>query len=140
MSSRTQQVQPGSVEASILKNKSAHSHMPQFLVNSQSIKPSSTFMNLERSQMKFNSYVDMKNGPSTLQKRADQPTLCERNLFSFEHERLQHAKSQPANLTCLEQAKSKLQNPDTSLRQPKDVRDEIKEIRRNLDRYHAHKT
>ena len=49
-------------------------------------------MNLPREKMKFDAYVDLKDGPSTLQKRPHIPTDFEKNpsSFLFELERNDH--------------------------------------------------
>jgi hypothetical protein len=36
------------LDASVARNRSLHAHLPSYLVNSQAIKPSTTFLNLDR--------------------------------------------------------------------------------------------
>ena len=56
----------------------AHSGAPTFAKNSQAIKPSVSFMNLSREQAKIKHFVDLQDGPSSLQKREGVRTLKER--------------------------------------------------------------
>ena len=51
------------------QHRAAHKNVPSYVTNSQSIKPSVSFMNLKREEQVFNHYVDLKDDPSTLQKR-----------------------------------------------------------------------
>lgn len=57
------------------QHKTAHSSAPSYVVNSQVIKPSVSFMNLSRDQAKIKHYVDLMDGPSSLQKRENVPTM-----------------------------------------------------------------
>jgi hypothetical protein len=50
----------------VIRNRSLHAHLPSYLVNSQAIKPSVSFLNLNRQKQVFNHYVDLKAGPSAL--------------------------------------------------------------------------
>lgn len=70
------------LEASVQRNRSLHQHLPSYLVNSAAIKPSTSFLNLERDQIVFNAYVDLQDGPSGVQKRLNVPTMMERTEFA----------------------------------------------------------
>ena len=52
------------LDESVMRNRSLHAHLPSYLVNSQSIKPTTSFLNLDRSKQVFNHYVDLQAGPS----------------------------------------------------------------------------
>lgn len=54
------------METSMMQHRTAHSRLPNYLVSSQSIKPSVSFMNLSRDQTKINHFVDLHDGPSSL--------------------------------------------------------------------------
>lgn len=47
------------LDASVARNRSYIAHLPDYLVNSQSIKPSVSFLNLNREKMVFNHYIDL---------------------------------------------------------------------------------
>lgn len=50
---------PADLEASVARNRSLHAHLPSYLIDSQAIKPTTSFLNLTRDQMVFNDYVDL---------------------------------------------------------------------------------
>ena len=85
-----------------MQHRTAHSNAPSYAKNSQSIKPSVSFMNLGRDQMKLNHYVDLQDGPSSLQKRA-MPTLNEKSKtpLLYENERDEHMRSTTHNMDTL---------------------------------------
>ena len=58
--------------------KSSGSKMPNYLLSTQSIKPTYSFIGLGRDEQKLNHYVDLQDGPSSLQKRDGIPTLYEK--------------------------------------------------------------
>ena len=68
------------------------SNAPVFTKNSSAIKPSVSFMSLGRAQMKVKHYVDLHDGPSSLQKRVGIATIQESSTspLPFESERKQH--------------------------------------------------
>jgi len=67
-------------------------------------------MNLSREQSKLKHFVDLKDGPSTLQKRPDQPTMKEKNKTPtvYESERSNHIKSTNQNMETLKDIRSAL--------------------------------
>ena len=62
----------------MMQHRTAHSQVPSYVKNSQAIKPSVSFMNLSRDQTKVKHFVDLQDGPSSLQKRDGVPTMKER--------------------------------------------------------------
>ena len=105
--------QTSDFEASVAKNRSVYSHLPSYLINSQAIKPSVSFLNLTRDKMVFNQYVDLQDGPSGIQKRPNIPTSFERSNSNsiFESERVNHLQSSPDKIGLLNSARSKLYDP-----------------------------
>lgn len=130
------------LEASVARNRSIHAHLPSYLVNSQAIKPSTSFLNIDREHQVFNQYVDLYDGPSGIQKRLDIPTLQERNShLVFETERKSHIAASTQNIDQLNSARSKLYNDASpKLRYPSQARQEIAEVRDALKSYKAFKT
>ena len=53
-------------ETSMMQHRTAHSRLPNYLVSSQHIKPSISFMSQGRAQQKMNHFVDLQDGPSSL--------------------------------------------------------------------------
>jgi hypothetical protein len=47
------------METSMMQHRTAHQSLPNYVTNSQAIKPSVSFMNLSRDQQKLNHYVDL---------------------------------------------------------------------------------
>lgn len=78
-----------------LRHRSLYKNVPQFSVDHKSIKPSVSFINLDREQTKFTDFIDLKEGPSSLQKRPSIPTTNELNpdSYLFERERVTHQHS-----------------------------------------------
>ena len=66
-------------ETTMMQHRTAHSSAPNYAKNSAAIKPSVSFMNLSRDKTVINHFVDLADGPSTLQKRDGVPTLREKN-------------------------------------------------------------
>ena len=64
--------------ASVLKHSTAEG-MVSYTRNSNAIKPSVSFMNLSRDQAKLKHFVDLQDGPSSLQKRDQVATLKEKS-------------------------------------------------------------
>ena len=63
-----------------------HANLPSYLVNSSAIKPSNSFLSPERDNVKFTAFVDLMDGPSSLQKRSNIPTLYEKDQASSIYE------------------------------------------------------
>ena len=90
----------------MMSTKTAASNAPNFAKNSSAIKPSVSFMNLSREQMKIKHYVDLQDGPSSLQKRDGIPTIQEKSKtpLLYESERKDHmdrTESNRMNLTSI---------------------------------------
>ena len=62
----------------MLKHSTAEG-MVSYTRNSNAIKPSVSFMNLSRDQAKVKHFVDLQDGPSSLQKRDQVATLKEKS-------------------------------------------------------------
>lgn len=79
----------GANQAAMMMQRSAHTGAPSYAKNSASIKPSVSFMNLSREQTKINHFVDLQDGPSSLQKREGVATLREKSAapLVYENER-----------------------------------------------------
>ena len=98
-------------------------------------------MNLSREQSKLQHFVDLQDGPSSLQKRDGVPTLKEKCVtpLIYENERNQHLKSTTANMNTLKQIRTALFNDDPNqphsavtsqtLRTPKEARKEVETLR-----------
>lgn len=92
--------------------RDGHRNVPSYITNSQSIKPSVSFMNLKRDEQVFNAYVDLKSSPSTLQKRPDIPTSMERSegRSMYESERDEHLAQSKTQIGKLNSVRDKLFN------------------------------
>ena len=66
------------METSMMQHRTAHSNLPSYLVNSQTIKPSISFSGLARNEVRQNHFVDLNDGPSTLQHRQGVQTFKEK--------------------------------------------------------------
>ena len=126
----------------MMQHRTAHSRLPNYLVNSQSIKPSVSFMNLGREQQKINHFVDLQDGPSSLQKRPGIPTVKEQGGASlpYERERSEHLSTMTDKLSQLDKARSTLftfagQDSKMSLTTPSAKRAELAEIKQQLTAY-----
>ena len=130
------------METSIMQHRTAHSSLPSYVTNSQAIKPSVSFMNLARDQQKLNHFVDLYDGPSTLQSRFNVKTQKDKSPESqsiYEKERDSHLDKRNNSLSFLNDARTALYGGDgeeagsharkASLRQPKEARDEIVKIK-----------
>ena len=98
-------------ETTMMQHRTAHSSAPHYAKNSAAIKPSVSFMNLSRDKTVINHFVDLADGPSTLQKRDGIPTLKERNGSSplvYESERKLHLETSAANIKKLKDIQSTL--------------------------------
>ena len=82
-------------ETQMMQHRTAHSGAPSYTKNSQHIKPTTSFMNLSREQTKLKHFVDLQDGPSSLQKREGVPTMKERSQgpLVFEAERENHIRN-----------------------------------------------
>ena len=58
-----------SMNKSAISNKKGKSHITSYMSNSSQIKPSISFMSMKREDQKQANYVDLYDGPSSLQKR-----------------------------------------------------------------------
>lgn len=103
--------------------------MPNYITNSQAIKPSVSFLNLKRDEQVFNHYVDLASSPSTLQKRPSVPTSHERSGAPsyYENERTVHLDQMKDNLGQLGKLRSTLYEAEKKpLRSPLEKRNEVK--------------
>jgi len=105
--------EPNSVDsgnATQMKHLTVHSGAPSFAKNSASIKPSVSFMNLSREQTKINHFVDLQDGPSSLQKREGIATLREKSTtpLLYESERQKHLGMQNQHSKMLTEIRSAL--------------------------------
>jgi len=118
---------------SVLRNRSLVQSQAAYNHNADQIKPSHSFRNLPRDKLVFDKYVDLYDGPSSLQKRDGVPTVKEQvkssDQFIFELERINHLKEAPNQVKDLETIKDKLYSEaatrDQALRSPIDSRREI---------------
>ena len=121
-----------------------HAHLPSYLVNSQAIKPSVSFLNLNRQKQVFNHYVDLQEGPSGMQKRPDIATDFERTSQSiWQEERNKHSDMQGKQVSQLSDARKTMYGSDAQapgLKSPKQMREEIKEVKNQLESYKQFKT
>ena len=125
----------------MMQHRTAHSGAPSYAKNSQAIKPSVSFMNLSRENTKLKHFVDLQDGPSSLQKRDGVPTLKEKCVtpLIYENERSNHLKSTSSHMGTLKQIRTALFNDDPSnphsavmsqtLRTPKEARKEVETLR-----------
>ena len=98
-------------------------------------------MNLSRENTKLKHFVDLQDGPSSLQKRDGVPTLKEKCVtpLIYENERSNHLKSTSSHMGTLKQIRTALFNDDPSnphsavmsqtLRTPKEARKEVETLR-----------
>jgi hypothetical protein len=97
---------------------------------------------MDREHPQQASYVDLQDGPSSLQKREQYPTLKEQSpghpLF-FETEREKHSKELSMRSEGLRRAQAALKY-DKGLRSPKEKREELLEIKTELEGFNAMKT
>ena len=95
------------METSMMQHRTAHSNLPPYLVNSQTIKPSVSFIGLARNDVKLKHYVDLQDGPSSLQHRPGIPTFKEKfdQPTVFETERKQFDETKTNNIQMLENAR-----------------------------------
>jgi hypothetical protein len=73
-------------ETTMMQHRTAHSGAPSYVKNSQAIKPSVSFMNLSREQSVIRHFVDLQDGPSSLQKRDGILTLKEKSTAPLFYE------------------------------------------------------
>ena len=66
------------METSMMQHRTAHQRLPSYMISTQAIKPSVSFRSLGRDQVNITHYVDLQDGPSTLQKRKGIPTAKEK--------------------------------------------------------------
>ena len=71
----------------MMQYRTAHSGAPSYAKNSQAIKPSVSFMNLSREQSKLRHFIDLQDGPSSLQKRDGVPTMKEKSVTPLIYEK-----------------------------------------------------
>ena len=97
-------------ETQMMQHRTAHSGAPSYTKNSQHIKPTTSFMNLSREQCKINHFVDLQDGPSSLQKRQGVPTLKEKssNPLIYESERKSHIEASGKNMAALKDIQTAL--------------------------------
>jgi hypothetical protein len=141
--------EPGSIddkditmETSMMQHRTAHSRLPNYLVSSQAIKPTISFMSLGREAQKINHFVDLQDGPSSLQKRPGVPTAREsmRQELPYETERNYHLQSKAQKMDQLEKARSTLFKQDgessiQSLTTPSQKRQELATLKQQLTEY-----
>lgn len=73
--------------------------------------------------MKFDQYVDLRDGPSALQKRGETSFDRDPRSLKYESERLKHVQSSPTNISMLHEARSQLYPcADESLKSPTESR------------------
>ena len=132
------------LDTSVTRNRSLNANLPDYLVNSHAIKPSVSFLCLGRDRQTFNSYVDLQDGPSSLQKRPSIPTTYERFTKSvFEVERQDHLAKSPSQIAQLKVARATLYSPSAQqpkLRSPSEARNEIFQVKQQLQEFNAYKT
>ena len=84
--------------------------------DSNAVKPSVSFMNLSRDQAKLKHFVDLQDGPSSLQKRDQVATLKEKSqapLF-YEDERKSHLSNAEKSIQTLKELRTSLFDKDPS--------------------------
>lgn len=117
---------------------------------SQSIRPSVSFMSMKRDEYKQTKYNDEQDGPSPLQILGNEKAFKDKNIgfkTYYEKDRESHLDSIQPNVNKLQEAKQLLYNktsddPATasaSIISPKQRRGEIIKIRQNLDQFHNFK-
>ena len=128
-------------ETTMMQHRTAHSAAPSFVKNSQAIKPSVSFMNLSREQSKMKHFVDLQDGPSSLQKRLGVPTMQEKTKepILYERERNHHLEKMKNNSMTLRNIKETMYATEdgkvscTGLKTPKEARLEMQKVKQQLD-------
>ena len=100
-------------DTTMMQHRTAHSGVASYVKNSQAIKPSVSFMNLSREQSKLQHFVDLQDGPSSLQK-TNVPTLREKMNapLVFETERAQFMSTTTKNMQMLKEVRTALFDND----------------------------
>lgn len=113
-----------------------------YTLSSSVVRPSIAFVSMDRDHQTQSTYVDIYDGPMSLQKRDDYPTLKERSVqpLYFETERERHVQDLKEKIPELKEARSKLMVDSGDLRSPKERRQELLEIKTKLEGFNAVKT
>ncbi|CDW71374.1 UNKNOWN [Stylonychia lemnae] len=125
--------------ADSLKNNS--NLLKSYLNNSQAVRPSVSFTNQSRDQVpRVITYIDLYDGPSQLQLREGTTTLNEKgqnNIYEQERSQVQEKLNQSVQyLKSAQDQLTKREEENTSaLRSPKQRRDELQQIKQNLEIY-----
>ena len=96
-------------------------------------------MNLSRENAKLNHFIDLHDGPSTLQKRVGVPTMQEksRTPILFESERKEHADQTENHVKAVSNIRNVLfsqeANATPKLQTPREARAEMKKVKDNMN-------
>jgi len=109
-----------------------------YIMGASSIRPSVAFVSMDRSHPTQSTYVDVYDGPSSLQKRDNLPTLKEKQgVLPYESEREKHLANLRAAIQENDEANQRLWGDSPSIRSPQQRRDDIDHIKTKLEIYNA---